>query len=523
MRLTKNKDYIRLFVRREGSVVLGKHGRNLLLMTSMLLLTLLSVAFSNASKNYLRHKMEDPFVNWLNIPVEDEDALYRLRSDLDNTEFGSIREQFGISQASVDYVDYAFLWGTTDGNIPYLKWLFFKSFDSNPLLDAILDSKNVLTDTKNSKNLSNESIGLIVTQDVMERLGYSDPSNYPPFVNLRQVSDGAEQYGVKIVDNYYARVPVPLLAVVRNLPMNVDVVCTVHFYKAQHSIYHAFNLNNESYFQSLLYFVQTADSARMVKCLRDVCGASCDIQIEQRHWMQPWKDGMYVLVNNYMANWTASDVNSCHQQICEKMSGTSFTRLYEYDLTEDNTEPTSAFVSVQFDANSLGKIKEFQNFVSKEYDNRIKLEMTQVESKDNFSAVSALADVLTYTIILFAILCVVLFIVNLLRTYFQKVKRNMGTFKAFGMSNGQLVSIYLMIMMAMVLSSIVIALLTVVILQYTLIVSTLGHPNGDPFLSVWNLHTLYAILVIIVSAVITVYLVMHRQLRSTPGDIIYDR
>ena len=56
-------DYFRLFVRREGKVVLGKNLSNLWLLTGVLALTFFAIAFSNASMNYLSYKMNDPFIN----------------------------------------------------------------------------------------------------------------------------------------------------------------------------------------------------------------------------------------------------------------------------------------------------------------------------------------------------------------------------------------------------------------------------------------------------------------------------
>ena len=70
LKMSKNSisgDYFRLFVRREGKVVLGRHYSNLWLLTGVLALTFLAIAFSNASLSYLSFKMNDPFINWLNI------------------------------------------------------------------------------------------------------------------------------------------------------------------------------------------------------------------------------------------------------------------------------------------------------------------------------------------------------------------------------------------------------------------------------------------------------------------------
>ena len=63
-------DYFRLFVKREGKVVLGKNNSNLWLLTAVLVATFLAISFSNASLKYLSYKMNDPFINWVDIKNE---------------------------------------------------------------------------------------------------------------------------------------------------------------------------------------------------------------------------------------------------------------------------------------------------------------------------------------------------------------------------------------------------------------------------------------------------------------------
>ena len=134
-----------------------------------------------------------------------------------------------------------------------------------------------------------------------------------------------------------------------------------------------------------------------------------------------------------------------------------------------------------------------------------------------------MANILSWAIIVFAIVCIILFIVNLLQSYFQKVKRNLGTFKAFGMGNYELISVYTLIMAATILVSIVISLAAVWLSQEVLELLNITRDEVFGYLSLWNGKTVSAILVINFASVFTVYTVMNRLLRSTPGDLIYDR
>ena len=153
----------------------------------------------------------------------------------------------------------------------------------------------------------------------------------------------------------------------------------------------------------------------------------------------------------------------------------------------------------------------------------MRVEMSQIESKKNFYAVSVMANILSWAMIVFAIVCILIFIVNMLQSYFQKVKRNLGTFKAFGISSSELTRVYVLIMLGITLAAIVIALLVEQLLQWMLPMLGMLKDGEFNLLSLWQGNTWLAIGIIIVATVITVTLVMRNLLKQTPGDLIYDR
>ena len=134
-----------------------------------------------------------------------------------------------------------------------------------------------------------------------------------------------------------------------------------------------------------------------------------------------------------------------------------------------------------------------------------------------------MGNILSALIIVFAIVCIILFIVNLLQSYFQKVKRNLGTFKAFGISNRALISVYVLIMAAIITVAILMSVSVAWLAQGCLHVCGILKDGVFDYLSLWSGKTVCSILVIVVASVYTVYAVMHKLLKSTPGDLIYDR
>ena len=149
--------------------------------------------------------------------------------------------------------------------------------------------------------------------------------------------------------------------------------------------------------------------------------------------------------------------------------------------------------------------------------------MTQVASKENFNAVSVMANILSWAMIVFALICIIMFVVNMLQSYFQKVKRNMGTFKAFGINSSELINVYVLILLAMIFSAVCVALGFTWLIELLLPLFGLLKDGEFNYLYLWNSKTMWAIVVIVVATIATVHIVMTRLLRQTPGDLIYDR
>jgi hypothetical protein len=166
-------------------------------------------------------------------------------------------------------------------------------------------------------------------------------------------------------------------------------------------------------------------------------------------------------------------------------------------------------------------IREFETFVKEEF--KVSIEMSQINAKENFNAVSLLANILSWSMIVFAIICIILFIVNLLQSYFQKVKRNLGTFKAFGISNAELISVYVLIMITTVLAAICMSLSLTYIVELTLQLFGILKDGTFSYLNLWSAKTFCSVVIILAASVATVYIVMHKLLKTTPGDLIYDR
>lgn len=524
-----NNDYFRLFVKREGKVVLGKNYSNILILSLVLSATFLAIAFSNGSLQYLKFKMDDPFINWVDIKNEfnegDFESLTYALSDEANA------EEFHYRDFQSDYQFSYFFFGKEDDVNQYLNCRFFGRLNTQ-LVEAILSKDNVVDGCaiENLNSLSEKSIGVIITSDVLEKLGYDKA---PSYIDLYAYSPGADKLGFKL-DHDRARAPIPVLGVVKKLPGNVDLISSTYFFsQASNDMTHPFNLSKEEYAGTLSFFVPAdVDLALFQDTISEAITAVNDslnfafdpfsfYPEEQISYKFSTNGGQtiasFLNVKCDDELFPVDVVKNVIASVESKFAGQDVHRLYPYNF-RNHQLPYQSYISVHFD--DLNNIKAFESFVNQF---KVKIEMSQINAKENFNAVSLMANILSWAMIAFAIICIILFLVNLLKSYFQKVKRNLGTFKAFGISNSELISVYLLIMLFLVTVSLAVSLVFVFAVEVMLPVFGIMKEGHFNYLALWNDKTLWSAVIIVVSSVITIWKVMSNMLKSTPGDLIYDR
>jgi len=517
-----SNDYLRLFVKREGRVVLGKRYANLWLLCCVLLVTFLAIAFSNASLSYLALKMDDPFINWVDINNNFGDNRfvefeYALQDE-------ALRNEYHYSGYQTDKYGYM-PYFTNEGDTHGLRCRFFGDI-ATPLVQAILSEENVVGKNRvDNSGLISDSYGVIITEDALvHKLGYTN--KVPTYIyHCGFCNYQAEEFGIKIYEEMFAAVPLPILAVVKRLPSNMDMIATKHLYNSE-SI-GVLNLDNEVYANNLLYFVpESVDykkfSAKLSECGRTEIGVESlycvndNIQIQS---IAPFVKGRFMalrMMDESMVDY--KQLTNINSAIEKEYGRDGVYRVYEYDGII-NVEDSDDYISIHFA--DLNKVRDFQEFAKEKFN--INIEMSQINAKENFNEVSIMANILSWTMIVFAVVCIILFIVNLLQSYFQKVKRNLGTFKAFGISNQELITIYVLIMVATIFVAIVISLVLSLLIQEILPLLGILKDGKYDFLSLWSNKTFYSIAIIIISSIVTVYAVMRKLLKLTPGDLIYDR
>lgn len=525
------KPYLKLLMARESKEVLGRGYSNLWLLTLVLVATFASIAFSEGSMIYLRDRMEDPFTNWVSIAREAGDSVKYYKDAL---ELPENKQKYGYVKVQMDQTTNWTFHGADENHEYYLSARCFTDMHSN-LVKAILDKSNIVGGAViDSSSLVEKTLGFILSEKTAKRLGYDleNPDRMPTFIRLSIFTKCADTLGIKVFKNndndssIYVAVPFPVLAVVRRLPNNVDVVTSNFFYgqreEGSSKYPFSFTQHEEDYLHELRYYVSDEIGLdefkqQVAQFVPDSLKGNYDVfDDRETQNMMPWRPGKMYQV--YIGD------KRMHRRVFQRIADSiadSFDpelvkRVHAYDVV-DYTPKTGDFISMEF--TDLSHIRDFEAF-SKGYG--VQLDMAQVASKENFQAVTVIARILSAAIVIFAIVCIIMFLVNMLQGYFQKVQRNIGTFKAFGMNARELIMVYIFILVMIVCTAMVMALAVTWLIQ--LVLPLLGvEKNGFNYLSLWNGTTLVAACIILFSTVFTVIQVMSRMLSRTPGDLIYDR
>lgn len=516
-------DYFRLFVKRESKVVLGRKFSTLWLLTAVLTVTFLAIAFSNASLNYLSYKMEDPFINWVDIKnsyEKDQDVeglLYALNED-------SNKETYHFYNFQSDHYMAKMLYTASGDELIYAKMRFYEAMNT-PLIDAILSNDNVVNGWTigSSSDINSPTIGVIITEELMSNLGYDEAPSYIYF--QAGGCQGADEYGFDVDSSGMSMMPWPVLAVVKRLPNSVDVIASTYLYVQMMADAKPFNLCQEIYAEDLRYFVPASISFdEFSKSVKDIAKQYTDAElfIDDYSFYLPqidsFKTGELVLVTSDYEVLDYDTWRSINLGVLDLYKANDVHRVYKYTFGNGGLGSAS-YISVHF--RDLDMLTEFEQYVSSEF--KVDIEMSQVNAKQNFNVVSAMGNILSWAIIVFAIIAIILFVVNLLQSYFQKVKRNLGTFKAFGISNSDLISVYVLIMAVIIMTAVVFSVSITWFIQGGLHICGILKDGMFDYLSLWSVKTVFSIIVIVVVSIYTVGAVMHKLLKATPGDLIYDR
>lgn len=512
-----NKDFNKVFYKEESKELFGKKFLNFFYLVVILVITFISIGFANGSLKYLKKKMDDPFIKWVDIEIP-----YTLANQIPDL----------IELINSDSLKKTFLYGDCDGYNQLTLYFFHKDSDTdkqftgrtinlqNPILNSILSGKNHFAGRPWKDEFD---ISLILTRQLLDDLGYN--GNIPSYIRM----------SYPILNNTYVEVPVPITAIVNDLPGNNLFACTPYFYKKRNSRYFPFDITSFDYQQDLVYFSE-GNRSKASRISKEIFNF-----LSNDNLLEHFVDSL-VLENNSTLNKGHNIIYSFGAEVSETKLISSFAakleaedffkrsggfRIYNYDLSGFENEFYS-YDNLSVNFTSLDRIREFSSFLF-ELKN-LKIDMSQIESKENYNFVSKLTIFISGFLVIFSVISIILFLSNLIKVHINKIKPNLGTFKAFGLSNPVIVRIYSILSLGFLLYAIVIALGISLLIGETglfrflfRVSGTVIDENSSYFDLLTDIKTYIALAAIVLVSLVVLPWNIWKMLDKTPGDLIYKR
>ena len=480
------KDFYRYFGIPEFNSIAGKKYINLIVLTIILFISLLAIGLGKSSTSYLKNKMDNPFIKFVNvvIPYTSKNESIDIK-DFEKTEFKS---NYGYSEVSPIY--YEFMSFMSKDNKPVNAQARMIT-ESSEFYKFISDDDNILlTDI----NFSDNAYSCIVTKSLLEKLGIEmNNISYINFINS------------KLNDTI---IPLPVAAVVSQLPDYTDILISKKLYNAikGYKCMDISNINHQSY---LKFYIPNTNSLTT-----DLLNNNYKIVDDE---MLLTDKGIVVI------KFGVNDYNTENKNFITKYP--EAIKLFDLSRSPCDYSGKSGFIDyISFSFNNLDSISSFQSFLVSNYG--LKIDMNTIESKENFNFFNKLSILLSISLIAFSILTIFIFITNIIISHLERNKQNLGTLKAFGLDNKKIISQYTVISIVLVASSFLIAyLLSSVLGQQSLkLMLKIANINTTNDIQYINISFIYLVFIFLIIPTIIIYIKLWKNLRNkTPGDLIYNR
>lgn len=494
------KTYIKLFSIREFSLITNR-GKKFILLVLVATVSLWAIGFSSGASELLREKMESPFVKFLEVDIPATKA--------DDNKYQSLIKQ-ELSDSSVanlfHIVDYSFTRFTFNSFYSVDPNFKIGKSESRPTMTAKIrpvDPKGSLYSfikndgqflDDNYLDLDQYPFSIIATQDILSRLGYDEP---PAFLKFRYLKGGNEE----------VEVPIGLAGIVKQLPDKCDIICSEKFFPdlTGNTLNNILNIQNEGHADRFFIFCETLIPSLGLETRLDT------------YFRPTYKNGkVYEILS-------ALDPDEIEQILLNKKI--DFERVYNFsNIPLQRTEGVIPPDRLTVETSSLAKVNELQLFLDKRF--QLKLDMDVIESRKNFMTFNSLSKIMSNVLVLISIGFIIILVIRTLLEHINRNAKNLGTLKAFGMSNRVIGLTYVTISFAIILIVYVITCLLIGVFANALTNSFLNlvqlpleGVNLFDFRVLYTYAPFFTILPLLVVA-----LTIWRKIRNeTPGDLIYER
>lgn len=490
------KVFIKSFLKPEFKFLSGKGYSNLFILVFILTISMLAIGLGNGVVEYMRKKMSSPFISFVNVKIPHGKISLNLDNETLNKRFSSqynldmdYKEYFNItSDPKVEFRDYCVVINPLNGLDA--QPLIRMSLHDDPLL-LFMKDRGDLPPNFSFRDAKNGEMGCIVSRKFLKELKYDEQSL--SYLFLRRNISGE-----------YQSFPIPVHAIVDELPDGVGVICGNA----------AFNI-----IQNDIALYKECDNEDNFIFIPDVLNTilpTVDVSETYAKYMSKTVNGKLFRVPH--------DQSKKYYALQNKGVVVFNDYLGLVNLTGVPEDWNKEQLPVSFNPSKMDSIEVFSHFLEKQFG--LEVDLTVIEDKKNFNLFNKVSKLLSFSLIFFSIFSMVLFITNLIVNHISKNRKNLGTLKAFGMSNQSIVLVYSSISLALILIAFVVGLLVSTFVgnvTVSMFAEIFGMTSNSE-LSFINYTPLTLIIYFVVIPFILLVVKLFGSLHgNTPGDLIYER
>ena len=380
----------------EFKSIAGNKGKNLIILTLIVLIAMLAIGIGNGATKYLEIKMDNPFIKFVNVTIP-----YGKQPNLEDFESKDLKSTYGYTEIEPVY---------------FRRLTFISSSGKEVETEARLINK----ESKLYNFLSNNSqialsnmffeddiYGCVVTKGYLKRL------------ELQEANPGFIEY-INFKEN--DTIPIRVLGILSELPDNADMLISKTFNASidNHSRLNVTNGYHDSYLRFYIPELKSNDIKYEdlgFKLLPAGFVSDDAVIIERR--------GVF----------TFSIINEIRNIYPNSK------RVYDYKRTPvSNTNLSLRYDKISFYFENLDSVSVFSSFMKSRYS--LLVDMNTIEAKKHFDFFNKLSNLLSVSLISFSVFSIFIFIINLILNHIESNKMSLGTLKAFGLSNNSIIGIY---------------------------------------------------------------------------------
>jgi hypothetical protein len=464
-----------------------------MLLSLLLLIVICSlwcIGFSTGTGAFLKLKMDNPFIKFISvvIPYGYTDPG-DFKTDLNDLE---VKKKYQYKYYQLTPYAYANFQGI-NGKEPSA---FIRPVEpEDEVYQFLLNEPGILL-TSNPVNFRNANWSCLVTESYLRKLGYGDDLDVPYITYI--LPGTPDQY-----------IPIPVAGVVKQLPDNLDLLLPRKLFFAFRGDYYPNPLDPAHHQDNLCIWVSDAEVISKLK---------------EKGFSEVTKE-TYLKGSKLRQN-GVSNPSTLFIQLINELGENTMVRCYSFDNAALSAEPENIQPDrIVFSFTTLDSVRAFQAYLLEKH--KLKIDMNTVEAKENFNLFEKISKVLSGVLTLFSVLLIVYIITSVILEHIDKNRKNLGTLKAFGLSNFNIILLYAAISLTLILS---------IFLGAFAIVSLCGEFLSKSLMTFLDVNipeevrlfslpveVSLAVWFIIAPLLITVVFLYSKLNNQTPGDLIYER